>query len=170
PLAKLTQSYVRESPSQLDEEAPQALGTLATAGFLVLLLIALAAMVPGVKVAVPNGLLRAAAAATVVATLIGLTGGFSGVVSYLISHTIRSWNRYSIFIGFLALLPLGVALARAPVALRRRGLGRVPLAVALAALVVLGTLDQTGKTIVPPYKALSAKWNGEADFVHALES
>ena len=170
PLASLARRYERQAPPQLDESAPQALGTLATAGLLALILLALLAIVPGSRRLTPTPLLGAAAAATVVALLVGTSGGFSGVLSYFIVDSIRSWNRYSIFIGFLALLPLALVLDRLRPAMARRGLGAAKWAAALVAVVVIGLLDQTGKSLVPPYKALSKQWNGEASFVHAVES
>src|SRR5205085_12365212 len=106
--------------------------------------------------------LGAAATLTVIATVVGVTGGFAGVISYFVSHSIRSWNRFSVVLAFLALLAVGKALGGLRPAMARRGLGVVPWAAALAAILVVATLDQTGHDLVPPYTQLTNTWNTEA--------
>jgi phosphoglycerol transferase len=170
PLADVTKKYNDEAPSQLDDGPPQALGTIATLGLLSLLVIVALALAPGAIRRPLPPLLPAAGIVVLAATLIGVVGGFSGVISYLISHTVRSWNRYSIYIGFAALVPIALAMTQARVRMTARGMGPVVLGVALTAVVVLGALDQTGRGVVPRYDQLSAQWKSEAAFVRDVEA
>jgi hypothetical protein len=170
PLARVAAAYERRAPAQLDDGPPQALGTFGAIAFVALLVIALAAVVPQARAITRDPLMQAAAAVVLLATLVGASGGLNGLVSYFVTHTIRSWNRYSVFIAFATLVPIAWVLARAQLAIARRG-WPVPVYVALlVAVVVLGTFDQAGKTVVPHYGQTAERWRAERDLVHSIEA
>src|SRR4051794_33485940 len=170
PLAKLTDRYNRDSPSDLAEGPPQALGLVMALGFLALIFIALLGVVRAGRPGGVSELLRASSAVAVIATLIGVSGGFSLVLSYYVFDFVRSWNRLSIVIAFVALVPVALGLAWLGTRIQKRSFGK-PLWVALlVALTVLAVLDQTGTALVPNYKQLRAQWQNEDAFTKAVEA
>ncbi len=172
PLAKLSASYVRQSPPQLEESSSQALGIAGTIGFLFLIWLALARVVRrspardendgGVRF--PH--LPGAAVLTTAATLVAVAGGFSLVLSYLVTDAIRSWSRMSIVIAFLALFAFGTLLERLRPRLRSAWMWPALLVVVL----VLGALDQVPGSLVPHYAQIARFWNGEQTYFHGLEA
>jgi phosphoglycerol transferase len=161
PLRRLTRKYEEKAPVPLTEARTAALGAVGAVGFLWLLGVALWSIVRGSRR--PAALHRQAAALTTFAFLVATLGGLSTVIGGAIP-LLRAWNRLSIFIAFFSLLAVGLLLD----ALRRR-LPGVGLA-ALAAVLVLGFLDQTGNGVVPTYAANKAAWNADNEFVHAVQN
>ena len=143
------------------------LGIVATLGFVGLLGLCLVQLVsPGRPLAPP--LYGNAALAALLALLFAWAGGLAVFVATL-EPQIRSWNRLSVFIGFFALLAVGLVLDRLLGWLRPRRAGAVIGAVVVFAVLTLGALDQTSPTYVPPYDALSASYRSDGDFVSTLE-
>ena len=164
PLARFTAEYKAATPIRSE---PMGLGPVAAGGFVVLLLVALAVLVAGPARAGPP-VLRHAAAAALIAFLIGTIGGVSTIVAQLLTPQIRGWNRISIFIAFFGLLAVAVGLA----ALGRR-LGPQPLrrglfAAALAGVLAFGLYNQVTYRHVPPYE-LASDWSADRAFVRQLE-
>jgi hypothetical protein len=123
---------------------------------------------PG-PIAPPGEVLRVFGIATIVAILVGAVSGFSLIVSGLGIHEIRSWNRVSIFIAFFAFTAVGFGLDW----LRRRlpdRPWRTPVTVAvLAALLVLGVLDQVSANVVPDYAGAKRRFDTDAAFFQRVE-
>jgi hypothetical protein len=163
-LARFTDEYKAASPIRSES---MGLGPVAAAGFLALLLVALAALVGRPARAGPP-VLRHAAAATILAFLIGTVGGFSTVIAQLVTPQIRAWNRISIFIAFFAFLAVAVGLG----ALGRRlgpQLGRRALFVAvLIAVLVFGLYNQVTYIHVPPYE-LASSFADDRKFVTEID-
>jgi hypothetical protein len=84
------------------------LGPVAAGGFVALLIVALVALTGRPLRAPP--VLRHAAAAAVLAFLIGTVGGLSTIIAELVTPQIRAWNRISIFIAFFGFLAVAVGL------------------------------------------------------------
>jgi phosphoglycerol transferase len=143
------------------------LGVVATVGLLWLLAVSFMQLAsPGRAVAAP--LYGQAGLATVLALFVGWTGGFSALIAEVWPQ-IRSWNRLSIFIGFFALLAVGLLLDRAFAGLRSRG-GGVELGAGLLLVVLtVGALDQTSSAYRPNYAALEADYRSDGEFVSAIE-
>jgi hypothetical protein len=160
-LAEVRRSYDNWFP-KTEATFSTALGVVATAGFLWLLGISLLQLAsPGRPVASP--LLGHAGIAALLALLFAWTGGLATLVS-AVTPQIRSWNRLSIFIGFFALLAVGVLLDRA--------LGRLrPVlgAALLCGVMAVGVLDQTSSAYRPAYPALEAEYRSDGEFVSAIE-
>ena len=106
PLARFTAEYKAATPIRSE---PMALGPVAAAGFIGLLLVGLVVLVGRPARAGPP-VVRHASAATLLAFLIGTVGGISTVIALLVTPQIRAWNRISIFIAFFAFLAVAVAL------------------------------------------------------------
>ena len=167
PFASATRTYVRESPAQLTESSSQSLGLAAVVGLLFLLGLGLTRIIGSTRAReeAVESYLPAASALTVATMLLALAGGFSLVISYLGTDAIRSWDRMSIVLAFLALFALGVLLDR----LRPR-LGRAWMWPALlVALVVLATLDQVPASVVPDYGKLARTWKQDKTYFTAID-
>jgi hypothetical protein len=170
PLGRLRDRYFEHSPTPAAASGP-GLGLVGAAGFLWLLGFALAATIGAVRRRGPPSLHGPASAITLLALLIGTTGGFSILFAYLVSAQIRVWERLYLFIGFLALLAVGLLL---DAAIRRIGKGRRELGVAggLALLLLLGALDQTSNSdahFVPHFSQTEASYRSDGDFVKEIE-
>jgi hypothetical protein len=106
---------------------------------------------------------------TIIAFLIGTTGGISSLIAWLISPQIRSWDRISIFISFFALAAVGLLLdaLRERVCLRT---GRPVLGEALlVGVLLIGLYDQTNEAFVPDYETVQNEYKSDALFVGAID-
>ena len=103
------------------------------------------------------------------AVLFGTIGGFSSLFALLISPQIRSYNRISVYIAFFSLFASVLLLdgfARRRIKSRASGL---VFAVAIGVLLVIGTLDQTTRELVPDYAQLKADYKDRGDFIARVE-
>ncbi len=149
-LARFTDEYKAASPIRSE---PMGLGPVAAAGFVALLLVALAGLV-GARAGPP--VLRHAAAAALLAFLIGTVGGLSTVIAELVTPQIRGWNRISIFIAFFAFIAVAVGLGALGRWLGPQPLRRAVFAAALGAVLVFGLYNQITYVHVPPYELASS--------------
>jgi hypothetical protein len=122
----------------------------------------------------PRGLLadprlRAASALSVASILVATAGGISIVVAFLVTPQIRSWNRISVVIAFLALLAVAVLLDAFRDRAERRRRGRLLFGGALAAVLALGFLDQTNPGIPPDAASLRAERDSTEALVDEIE-
>jgi phosphoglycerol transferase len=130
-LARLRAVYEGEKRPGAAPSESVALGTVAAAGWVALVVLAL---VPGVR----PGPVRVLAALTVGVSLIAVTGGGGSLFNYLVTATVRAYARFAIVLTFFALAAVGFALDRvAP--------GRLRL-LACGLLVAFGLWDQTPRT------------------------
>jgi hypothetical protein len=160
-LARRKAEYVEQIPQ--NEARAATLGIVASAGFLWLIGVALAACA-GAGRRFDFGLHVGLATLTLTAVLIATTGGYSTLIA-VVWPQIRAWNRLSVFIAFFALAAVALLLGR----LERRL--RAPVfAVVLAGLLALGVYDQTSKSFIPPYDAVKATWDADAAYFSTLEA
>ena len=174
-LAFVHQGYVSGlmgiSPTMDNESDFVTLGTVATLGFLFLLLVLLfgtghnRARAPGWQ------LLQGIAMLTGAALLLANSGMFGTIIGVVFT-AIRAYNRIVVFVAFFALIAvaLGLDWLGARFASRShawRVWGFPALAVAIA---VLGVWDQTTPAMVPAYEQVAAEWDGVGDFVAEAES
>jgi hypothetical protein len=164
PFARFVADYKAATPIRSE---PMALGPIAAAGFVGLLIVGLVVLVGRPARAGPP-VVRHASAATLIAFLIGTVGGISTVIALLVTPQLRAWNRISIFIAFFAFLAVAVALG----ALGRR-LGTQPLRFAaygavLAAVLVFGLWNQVTYAHTPPYE-LATAYELDRSFVREIE-
>jgi hypothetical protein len=165
-LADLRQDYESWFPAT-EATLSTPLGVVAAVGLLWLLAVSLLQLAsPGRPVTSP--LHGQAALATLLALLIAWTGGISLWIAGVWPQ-IRSWNRLSIFIGFFALLAVGLLLDRALRALSSRRHGALLGAWLLLVVLAVGVLDQTSAAYKPDYPALEAEYGSDGEFVAAIE-
>ena len=159
-LQYLTFAYnSRTTPSP---EEP-ALGFIALAGVVALLVIMLSTLVPRrVKTIRPE--LGMLGALTLVALSFYSIGGLGSFVALFVTPQIRTWSRLFIVIALLGLLAVGhwvSVLSR-----RNRTLGMV----IAAALLLIGVLDQTNPAMVPHYQAMRNEIADLTTFSQRIES
>ncbi|WP_027005372.1 hypothetical protein [Conexibacter woesei] len=170
-FAKLTDRHTTTTPVR--GEMGQPLGLLGALGFIGLLLVGSSRLLRGPPERPDRftGLLGAATVGGVLAFLWATFGGIASFFAYVISPQIRAWSRLTPFIAFFALLAVLVVAER----LRGRiiasgGLGRrVAAGAVLAAVAVLGVLDQTSPKDEPVYASTIGSWANNQHFVSALE-
>lgn len=163
PLAKATERYSDADVAQIYEGPAQALGLAGSIGFLWLMWLAVSATVRSGR-GPPQPLARPLATLTLLAVLVASVGGASAFFSYFVSSEIRSWARMVVFIAFFSLLGFGLLLERIA-RLRAPTIG----AALLAAVLVLGVLDQTSTRFAPDYEATAAEYAEEGGFVKEIQ-
>lgn len=103
--------------------------------------------------------------------VIATIGGISTFISLLLTSQIRSWNRVSIFIGFMALTVVGLLLDRLASKLRTKRIPSKRAPVAIATLVLLfGINDQALADWEPPYDQTSAVFLSDQKFFRQVEA
>ena len=170
-LAEVRSTYqgllVHLSGPRADNESDwAALGFIGAVG-LVLLLIAPLLGVRAVRTTATLGTLRSASVLAVASILLATTSGFNVFVGHLLPE-IRSYNRISIFIAFLALLAVGLVLDRTWGDRTARP-GRAVWVWAVV-LVAVGVFDQTTPAMVPRYETIRSEWRADRAFVARIES
>jgi phosphoglycerol transferase len=104
------------------------------------------------------------------AILLATIGGFGSYFSLVVTSWIRGYNRISVYISFLSLFAVVLALE----GLRRRfvkgALTRGLFGVALGLTLVGGVLDQTSRDVVPAYARLKEEFDNDAEFVRRVEA
>lgn len=166
--------YVARQRQRYDEWNPNAteadvatLGTFGTLGFfgsLAALIIA-SARLPARR---PNALIVASGAVMLLAFLTATRGGFSSIIAMAYAQ-LRAWNRLSIFIAFLSLLAVAIALEWIGNWLRDRGAGRILITLLLLAFMTLGVVEQTTTGFFVPYRATRDAYSRDAAFVSKIE-
>ncbi len=178
PFATLRQLYDAHYP--LPSEEP-ALGLIASAGFVSLVVIAVYLLLTAGKPRwrAPKSSVRALsvlAGLTLVAFLFGTVGGLSTLLSF-VDFPIRSWNRIAILIAMLALAALGLLLdlfvRRVVKRMRRRSprVRRAFVAVPLAVLLMLLAVWDQIPPITPEARAATvASFDSDASFTQQVEA
>jgi phosphoglycerol transferase len=165
------------------ENISASLGVAGSLGFLVLLggvfVVSLLAHSPSRRTANPvpepvvSGIqlrLLVMSALALALLLMATVGGFSSLFAMLVSTSIRSWNRISIFIAFLSVTVFVMVLDQL-LASYAKPAYRVALGVLLAGvLLVLGVLDQTAKPCHACLSANRALFDHDKAFIASLEA
>jgi len=163
-LAKLRRRYDRAHPwPSENENTTAALGLVGSFGFLCLV----ARILFGWPRWRDDEMLAHLAKLALGAVLLGMAGGFSSLIALLVSPEIRGYNRVSVFIAFLSLFAVAIALDR----LRESWKGSALLfRCLLGVILALGVLDQTSPSFVPPYGALADTFQSDRQFVQTVEA
>jgi phosphoglycerol transferase len=169
PLREINREYARADSATYCEQCYETLGTVGDIGFLWLLAGALAAILGAGALLARSRLYGPAALGVLLCLLIASVGGFSSLLAYVITPDVRGWNRMSLFIAFFSLLAAAVLIQAALRALARRRPGRRWPAVAIAALLVLGVLDETSDEFIPSYKAARAEYRSDSAFFGGVQ-
>ena len=168
-LAHRKNSYNHDTIS-FNENDDSSLGLIGTCGFLFLL-----AWLAFAKETDTRDLLGPLSILNISALLLCTMGSFGNIFAFAVSPAIRSYNRVSVYVGFLSIFAVVLVLER----LRQNRTGNVwlrPLRkvivfrILLASLLVLGVLDQTTPGFVPHYREIKSDYQSDADFVHRIEA
>ena len=109
------------------------------------------------------------AALNLAALLLATTSGLGAIVGFVASPLIRCYNRISVFLAFFALAGVAIVLTRI-IRSTRPGWPRAAAHLGLAAMLVVGVLDQTPRGLAPEYDELRAAYDRDADFVGRIEA
>ena len=166
-LSNLAEKYYQST--NLPGEGPStSLGFITTLGFAWLLLVALAGCLSS-RWITGDPRHRQLATATVIAFLIGTTGGISVLFTALVSDQIRSWTRISILIAFFAIAAVGLLIDAWGERIRVRRGHPVFVGVLLLSVLLIGLYDQANDTFVPAYSTVKAEYQNDAAFVRMID-
>jgi phosphoglycerol transferase len=104
------------------------------------------------------------------ALLLATIGGFGSIFALLVSARIRTYNRISIFIGFISLFALALVLEGTYQRRAKSARARTVFYVFISFFLVAALLDQTSKHYVPDYQGIKAEYGNDAAFVSRIES
>jgi len=162
-FAAIRHSYDNAAPLT-NENVDASLGLVGAFGFLLLLAI----LIFGIPRGRDYALLRNLASLSIASALLGTIGGLGSLVSHVFP-LIRSYNRISIYIGFLSLAAAMIALDGVGAwAARRSGRPWLVYPVLFAVLLV-GVWDETSPSYVPDYAALHVEYASDAGFFRRIE-
>ncbi len=145
-------------------EPGQALGLVAAGGLVVLLASSAGRLVGGRGPREPDD--RALALLGFTTLAFGVTAGGGAALAIAGFTQIRSWNRLSIFLGFIGVAAAARALDRL---LRRRAAAPMVVLAVVALCTTVAVLDQTSGADIPPYRAASEEFVTERTFVQNIE-
>jgi phosphoglycerol transferase len=161
-MAALAQRY-NANRADVNENRDAALGLVGALGVLFLL----AHLLTGNRVLPAGPPADTLARASLLAVLLGVSGGIGAFVALTLTPQFRALNRVSVFVGFFAVAAVLVAvnwvLGRLP--RRRRRALLTPVAVALAAFAFWDQLPRT----LPDHAAIAADFESDRDFVRRVE-
>jgi MFS family permease len=143
-LQYLTATYNNRTTPTLEEPA---LGVIALAGVVALLVIMVSTLVPQ-RVKPADRELKVFALFTLAAISFFSIGGLGSFFALFVTPQIRTWSRLFVIIGLFGLLAVGHWVS--VVGRRNRILGLLTA----TALIAIGVLDQTNPALAPNYKAL----------------
>ena len=103
------------------------------------------------------------------ALFLGTKGGFARALESTGLDGIRAWSRIAIVIAFAAVAVSARLLDRVSVVIRRRGWPSFAWASVLAAVLVVGLLDQASPALMPDARGRARLWRADDAFVTSLE-
>ena len=150
--------------SMVSENDSTSLGLVGSIGFLALLaqLLYRKELVPGA-----SGLLYDLSVLNILSVLLATIGGFGLLFALYVSSAIRCYNRICVFIAFFSFMTVAIGLEHI---YRRLTKGRGIFYLVLAAILVLGFLDQTSLWYVPPYVSNQVDFDSDEKFVNQIEA
>jgi len=164
-LRRVRSSFRTEMRPVLNhDDSASSFGFVASAGFLLLLVVPL---MPAVPTAFREVLL-ASSCLTYAGVLLATTGGFGQLFAYFVTPDIRCWERIVPFLAFFALAAVAIAmdvLGRMTSTLA----WRVAYGVGAVGLGVLAVLDQTSPQLVPHYDKAMGEARSDRDFFGGIE-
>ena len=167
-LARRGESYREQTPLRAEDFSPS-LGVVATAGLAFALLALLLTGLGDRGQSLRRRRLSLAGTLALACFLVGTVGGIGALIAFELSPQVRAWNRISLFIAFAALLAVALALTALGERLRARGRPAWVAGAIVAAVGVLGILDQTSPRDAPGYQVHIPAWRADAAFVQGME-
>lgn len=158
-LKKLADFYCRSAPL-VTENRMEYLGIVGALGFLVLVAVLLNSESAASR-------LKRLSVFNIAMVLVGTIGGFSSLLSYLVTDMIRSYNRVSIYIAFFSLLALALLGERAAQRWATSRTRNLLFGAGLLGILVGGLLDQ--HLVSVDYALLKKAYDREAAFIGKIE-
>ncbi|MDA0171535.1 hypothetical protein OJ998_20710 [Solirubrobacter taibaiensis] len=152
-------------------EGPTWGGTLSVLGLLLLTLALLAGMAGGrAPRLLADARMRATAVIMATAAFMGATGAGGALVAFVVSPSLRGWNRIGIVLSFCGLVAVALALDALRKRWQERGRPRLTpvFAGVVGVVLVFGVWDQTSPEMRPPYEQTSGEFASDARFVAAI--
>ena len=159
-LQSVTAAYNSSTTPTVEEPA---LGIIALAGVVALIVIMLSKLIPQ-RVKPLHAELGMLGVLTFVAISFYSIGGLGSFVALFVTPQIRTWSRLFIVISIFGLLAAGHWVS--VVSGRNRVLGLLTA----VALLIIGVLDQTNPSMAPHYKDMRNKVGGLTTFSQIIES
>ena len=154
-------SYYNRMAPLVTENRTAYLGFVGIAGFLYLLFVLMRGQQRNLR-------LHTLSVLNIAALLLGTIGGFSSLMSFLVTNKIRSYNRICVYIAFFALLALAMVAERAAKFWVNTRSKQAMAGGALLGILWLGLWDQYALDI--DYAALKKNYIEEDKFVAQIES
>ncbi|MEO6293557.1 MAG: hypothetical protein ABIO88_13160 [Burkholderiaceae bacterium] len=101
--------------------------------------------------------------------LMATVGGFSSLFAMLVSTSIRSWNRISIFIAFLSVTALVMVLDQVVASYVKPAYRQAVGVVLTCVVLIFGVLDQTAKPCHACIAANRVLYENDKTFIQAIE-
>lgn len=171
PISNHRSSVLAEKRSMFDqgtilnnENSFSSLGTLGSIGFLFLTIMT---FFPGqtrdrsLLVLIPLNLS---------ATLLATVGGFGSLFAFLISPSIRGYNRISIFIAYFSLIAIAVLLKALKQKFAKTVMSKAMFGFMMLGILVFGIWDQTSTAYIPHYSALKESYSNDSIFISSIEN
>ena len=159
PLAHLTFAYNAVTHATVETSA---LGVVALAGWLSLLVVALRSLVTDTP---PDADLRRWSALALVAAAFYTVGGAASFVALFFTPQVRTWSRISLYLLLFGLLAVGWWLTH--IEARR---GRLTVALVAIAITVVGVLDQTNPGRAPDHAAVARQFADLTAYTRDLQA
>ena len=168
-LGHLRQDYESTTPLP-SEDSQQTLGFIATIGLAWLFILGFGTIVGVGRYSPRLKRHRQLAFLAMLAFLIGTVSSLSAIIGYFISAQIRAYDRISIVIAFFCIAAVALGLDALLRGMARRRGAVMWSAAALAGVLVIGTVDQSSRAVIPPYAANTVAWNNDQTTVDEIES
>lgn len=165
-LSQLGRSYW--TTTLFPSEGMAYIGVVGIVGMIWLLGVALVSCVDGGRFK-DKRIHRYTAASVITCLLLATVGGFSTLISYLISPELRAWNRISVFVAFFSLIGTALLLDALRFRILSIRIGQVVFPTLLAGILIVGVYDQTSSSYSIPSSALKAEFNNDKDFIRKIE-
>lgn len=163
-LARLKNRYNTTAPL-VNENDAAALGVIGSLGFIILLVwIFIDKFKPNFQI---NRLLINLSTLNVAAILLATVGGLGSFFSFSVLPQIRGYNRISVYIAFFSIFAFLLILEY----LKNRFFeAKKHIYYALLILIlVIGIMDQTSASFIPPYERLNSQYLIDSQFVNKIE-
>jgi phosphoglycerol transferase len=172
PVGPLASARARYEAKELSTGAStEPLGTVAAAGFLLLLIavpgLALLGRPPGGTSGIPEEM-GPLAVATIGTFLLATVGGLSSLLAIFVSPQIRAWDRAGLVLAFTGIAAVCLLVSRLTQRLPTRVPARLAPVGAGALLLVFGVLDQATPAYVPNYSNTAAEYKADQRFVRSV--
>ncbi len=170
-LAKISSYYSGTAPL-VNENKAASLGIFGSIGFLALIAWAFYLLSKGPNLNCSNIpiMLNNLSVLNLSAVLLATIGGFGSIFAYLVFYEIRCYNRISIYIAFFSLLVIVIFFRNCSRKYVNSHTKRLLFNAIICLALVVGVLDQTSNSFMPPYTSIKTEYLNDENFVKNIEA